>query len=91
MRFNLAKRGEDAFHHRVGISKDVVVPESNDFVSLTCEPRRAFCVAPNLPCVLATINFDDELALGAGEIDDVYSNGCLAAKEMPVELPAAQP
>ena len=91
MRFNLAKCGKDAFHHTVGISKDVVVPESNDLVSLTFEPRRAFCAAPNLSCVLATIDFDDEFALGADEIDDVSSDRGLPAKEEPIELTSAQP
>ena len=87
----MAKCGEDGFHHPVSISKDIVVPESNDLVSLTFQPRRAFRIAPNLPCMLATIDFDDEPALGTDEIDDVPSDGRLAAKEMPVELPAAQP
>ncbi len=90
MRINLAKYGEDGFDDTVGISKDVAIPESDDLVPLTFKPCRAFCIAPNLPCVLAAIDLDDEFALGANEIDDVPSDGRLAAKEMPVELPAAQ-
>ena len=87
----MAKCGKDGFDDAVGISKDVVIPESNNFVSLTLKPCRAFCIAPNLPCVLAAIDLDHELALGTDEIDDVPSDGRLAANEIPIELPAAQP
>ncbi len=89
--FLVAKCGKDGLHDSVSVPKDVVVPEPNDSIALVLEPSGAPCVACDLSCVLSAINFDDEPAFETYEIDDEPSNGCLAAKETPIELAVAQP
>ena len=69
--------------------KDVAVPEPNDAVALALEPSGTSCVALNLSCALTAIDFDDELAFKADEIDDETSDGRLAAEEASAELAVA--
>ena len=85
-----AKCGKDEIHDPVGVLKDFVVPEPNDAVAFAIEPSGASCVALNLSCVLTAIDFDDELAFKADEIDDEPPDGCLAAEEASAKLPFAR-
>ena len=87
--FSAAKCGKDEFHDPVGVLKDIVVPEPNDAVALALEPTGAPCVALKLSSVLTAIDFDDELALKADEIDDEPSDGRLATEKASAEFAVA--
>jgi hypothetical protein len=72
----------DACQHPLKILQYLVVPESDDLKSVSLETRGASRVLASFVIigVLAAINFDDEPALQATEIDDVIADRVLAAK-----------
>jgi hypothetical protein len=57
----------------VHVGQHVVVPEAQNPVAFTLQPGRALAIlrAVNRVGVLAPVEFDDQPALQAGEIDDV--------------------
>ena len=61
-----AKNGLD---HAIGIGKNVVVPEPEHFPALVFEPSRSICVRYVFG-MLTAIDFDHQLELGTGEVDD---------------------
>jgi len=89
--FFVTKRGKDGFDDAAGIPKDVVVPEPNDSKTLDLEPSGALRIASALSRMLTTIDFNDELAFKADEIDDEPSDGRLTPEEASIELTVTQP
>ena len=73
-----------------GVFEDIVVPEADDFVALGVEPGGAAGVVGNLVGVLAAVDFDDQAAFVAEEVDDVGADGGLPADLVAVELPGAK-
>lgn len=74
----------------VGIAENLVIPEADDREPLVLEPRRARGVGPGAKSVLSAVELDNEATLETDEIDDIASDGRLAAKPTAVELPPAQ-
>src|SRR5689334_10640194 len=73
--------------HPVGVGKHVIVPEADDTITACLEPEHA-----RLPVIgmLSAIDLDDELRLGAKEIDDIGSERMLVAKAESFELLSSQ-
>jgi hypothetical protein len=90
-RFGLArtvKAHVNQFHHAREILPDVVIPETEHAVALAFEPLRSHPVADFRLAfaMLRTVDFDDETARRTGKVDDIISDGHLAA-----EMSAARP
>ena len=70
---------DDALEHSIRISKDVVVPETQDAkaailqIGITCFIGRVFCM-------LATICLDNEHLFESDEVDDPKSDGNLSTE-----------
>jgi hypothetical protein len=64
-------RVQDCLKHAIGISKHVVIPESQDQVSHCFQEFGPISVALSVLIVLPTIDFHDELRIGAHEVDHV--------------------
>ena len=60
-----------------GEMHDVVVPEADDAIAAARDLQAAGGVVFLLLCVLAAVEFNRELATGAGEIDDMRSDRML--------------
>ena len=56
-----------------------MVPESEDAESLFPKPFLSINIG-QAPCMLSTIDFDDERSLKTNEVDDIRSQRVLAAK-----------
>jgi hypothetical protein len=82
-----AERIKNHAQHPIGIRKHVVVPEADDTITTSLEPARAHLTVIGM---LPAIDLDDELRLGAEEIDDVGSERVLAAEAETFELFAPQ-
>ena len=82
------QRMENLIDHALGVAEHVVVPEAHDAVASKAQPSLARWT---FRCVLAAIDFDDELGRGTKEIDDVTAERLLTAEAEPVELLAPQP
>jgi hypothetical protein len=67
-----------------------MVPVPHDPVTQPHQESLATRVVSLLGCVLSTINFDDQAALKANEVDDKVAERMLAAKLEPRELSIAQ-
>ena len=80
---------EDCFDNAFGVRQHVVVPESNDaptvFFENLCSTRVGFVVG-----MLTAISFNDEVMLGAGEIDDEIADRMLPAKPVAGQTAIAQ-
>src|ERR1700730_14688003 len=72
----------DDFEHAGEIMHDVIVPEADHAVAATRDLQCAGCVFLRLPRVLAAVEFNRELAAGAGEIDDMRSDRMLPPKAL---------
>ena len=70
----------NALHHSVDILKNLVIPKPQYSVSLLRKPLVTNPVAFELPCVLSTVQLDDESFGHAYEIDDVSTQWLLTAK-----------
>lgn len=78
--FSLSEIGQDGFNDPICVSEHVVVPESNNPVALAFKPSCPTIVASYAECMLPAVHFNDELPLGADEVDDITADGCLAPK-----------
>ncbi|HEX2476857.1 MAG TPA: hypothetical protein VHK01_19035, partial [Lacipirellulaceae bacterium] len=76
------KRSPNYFEHRVGISKNVMVPKTQNAISFTGEPSIAINILLLLlfVVVLSPIDFDKQSLFQAREVDDVRSNRHLPTK-----------
>jgi hypothetical protein len=75
-----AQFSSDDFEHAGEIMHDVILPEADYAVAATRDLQGAGCVVFRLLPVLATVEFDRELAAGTGEIDDMRSDRMLPPK-----------
>jgi hypothetical protein len=69
---------------------DVCICEPNDSESARLQPCRATVVTEPAPVVELAADLDHEARRKAGEVDDVGSDQCLAAKLVTAELLGAQ-
>jgi hypothetical protein len=69
--------------------QDIVVPKPQDFPSKAVQICRSFAIG--LMAMLPAISFDDQSALGAGEIRDATANRLLPAELEAAELAIADP
>jgi hypothetical protein len=86
----LQQRIQYHFQHRRGFGKHLVVPESQDAIAGSGDPRIADLVLRGLLLVLAAVQFNHQLCVEAGEICDVAADGNLTAKTMAGQLFVAQ-
>jgi hypothetical protein len=86
---SVAKRFQDRLDDTTSVGKHVVVPEANHAPTLSFEKSRATLVR-GVSGVLAAIDFDDEVMLRAGEIDDEAADRMLAAKPVSGQPTIAQ-
>ena len=85
--FKLAQNlSQHVFHPQ----QHVVVPETNDAVTVGLQKTRALVVLWRALKVLAAIEFDDQRWIKAEEIDNVRSYWNLAAEFVTAQLPVAQ-
>jgi hypothetical protein len=82
------ERSQDSLDHAIGIAENIVVPEPEHFPALTLEPNRSACVRCVVG-VLTTIDFDRQLVLGAGEVDNEVAQRMLSAKSVSRQSPMA--
>jgi hypothetical protein len=68
------------FKHALEVAEDLVVPEAEDLVALLGEEGRALRIGIALDRMLATIELDGQVMLGAAEVDDVWPDQMLPAK-----------
>jgi hypothetical protein len=71
----------------LGIGEDVIVPEAEHAIAALLEPARARLT---LIRMLSAIDLNDELRLGAKEIDDIRPNRVLATEAETFELLSPQ-
>jgi len=74
------KDQQNSLDNSAGIVEDLVVPKADYFPALAVQPSRSPRIGRPVG-VLATIQFDHDLVLGAGEVGDV-----LAYRMLPAEL-----
>ena len=82
-----AKCSKNRAQHTFRVGEHVVVPETDDTIALRLDPAGAGLVILRM---LSTVDFDNELDLGAKEIDDVGSQRMLASEAETFELSSAQ-
>ena len=70
----------DDLDHAGEIMHDVIVPEADDAIAAARDLQGAGCVFFHLLRVLTAVEFNRELAAGAGEIDDMRSDRMLPPK-----------
>jgi hypothetical protein len=83
------ERSQDSLDHSIGIAENIVVPEAEYFPVLALKLSRSACVR----CVvgmLTTIDFDHQLVLGTGEVDDEIAQRMLRPKLVFHRAPIAQ-
>lgn len=85
-----AKILSDGFHDTFDIAENLVVPESQDTITLCRQVPRAIDIA-GIVGVLTAIHLHDQLCLPAAEISDKGSDGELPAEMCVFELMVAQP
>ena len=79
----------DLVRDGIRVSQYVVIPEAQDEEAVFPQESISLQI-PGLVRVLTTIDFDNELALHADEIEDVVVVGMLPSKLAPIELTLAQ-
>ena len=85
-----AKRGHDRFKDAIKVFEYVAVPEANDPIAACLQPFGPLAIFDDLLGVLSAIDFNDELGLGAEEVDHEGADGLLASEAEAVELTLAQ-
>ena len=70
----------------IPVGQDVRIPETQDAKALLFQKSRPVRVVGNAICLLATVNLNDQLGVGAAEVDDVGFAGNLA-----LPLPSTKP
>jgi len=78
---------QDSIRHR----QNIVVPETQDPVSLTVQPFTPDLVILGLINMLSAIHFDDQFLFGTDKINNRFSDRLLPSKLAGVNLPHAQP
>jgi hypothetical protein len=84
------ERGGNRLQHAVDISNHVVVPKAQDAVAMLDQPLIA-CGVALVGGVLSTIDFNDQPALAADEVDNERSHWLLADEFLAVNGATAQP
>jgi hypothetical protein len=79
----------DPLKHTVDVIDDVVVPKSQDRVTLGIEPRGSLQISLDHRRVLSTVQFDHQLTLEAGKIDNVSTDDGLSAEFAGFDLSTA--
>jgi hypothetical protein len=83
------QNAQDRYNYSIGIAENIGVPKADHFPTLTFEPSCSATVRRTV-CMLAAVHFDDELVLGACEVDYVTTYWMLAAKLELQQTPIAQ-
>jgi hypothetical protein len=81
----LVHRAQDRFQHANRVLHHLVVPESQNQVTHRFQRRSSVAVPFSLLVMLTAVDFDDELRLGADEIDDVSVD-----RDLPLEFPTGE-
>jgi hypothetical protein len=81
----------DLLEHALEALQNLIVPEANDAITADRQRRGSRVVSPYLYPVLAPIDFNDELADRASEVDDVFADRMLTAKANVRKLLAKRP
>jgi hypothetical protein len=74
------QRGVDFFEDAVDIPHHVVVPKAQDEIAHRLQNFRSLRVTSCAHSMLAAIEFDDEMSVGAKEIDDKAVDGELSSE-----------
>jgi len=85
----LFERLHDHLQHAFGISKHVVVPETDHAEASSLQISGARLIPCDLRIVLPTINLDHEVCGQAGEIDDVVINRDLPPEQLTFKIVAS--
>ena len=83
------EHGEDGFQNRFTLERDFVVPESQDRVASRVQIACSLIVLRVL-CVLASVEFDDQLPTPTDEIRDVGTDPDLPVETIAVQQAIAQ-
>jgi hypothetical protein len=81
----------NAFQNVFGSQQNVVVPKPEHSVASRFQPSGAPLIVLDSLGMLASINFDHEVRLEAGEVQTVTAHWDLAAEVKAIDLLAAQP
>ena len=81
---------QNRLRHRIGMSQDFVVPESQHAIAASLQPATTIHVVRDLLCVLAAIDFDNHPALETHKVHDERADGLLPAKLHAGELTALE-
>jgi hypothetical protein len=76
----------DDFYDSLGVGEDIIVPESDNAISVSLELGSAFLIGFYSHGMLPTIELDDEKGFHGCKIRNVRADGRLAAKLDTVEL-----
>ncbi|EJO94320.1 hypothetical protein A471_07788 [Ectopseudomonas mendocina DLHK] len=79
----LANFKANLFKYRLRFGQHLMIPETQHTIASTLQIMLTLLVVFRLLLVLATVQFDDQPAFGADEVDDIGANGFL-----PFELQA---
>ena len=80
MRWGRFQRAIDRLEHVSEISRHIIIPKSDDAIAVGGKFRGATIVGGDLICMLAAVEFDDELLLRARKVRNPIANGMLATK-----------
>jgi hypothetical protein len=75
----LQQRNTNCFQDAIRLLENLVVPEPEHPKVSRFEPRGALAIFLGVE-MLASIDFDDQMSLYAGEIDDIGTQGNLASE-----------
>jgi len=79
----------DRFKNALGVTRHVVVPETQDAPPLICKEGIASCVT-RIFCVLTSVEFDDQSMLNGCEVGDEGADRHLATEFDSIQTPIAQ-
>ena len=81
---------EDGFEHVVSAQENIVVPEANHAPSDGSHVRRPITIVLGLPCVLSTVELDDQPAFSANEVGKIGADLILTPKLAAAQAAVAQ-
>ena len=84
-----AERLGDPLQHTFEVIDDVVVPKSQDRITLGIEPPGSLQISLDHRSVLSAVEFDYQLTLEAGKIDKISTDHGLSAEFAGFDLSAA--
>jgi len=82
----LIERAQDCFQYAINVSHDIVVPESENEITHRFERTRPVGISLFVLFMLPAIDFDDQLSVGAKEINDEAIDRYLS-----LEFPSIEP